>query len=77
MDDDPVLLGLADKLLEIFFEVFDHLRADGVGLLPARLWIRQSRERAETCLCTAFGIVVERLLFRRFYKADPSRTGAI
>src|SRR5512139_2689446 len=59
MDDNPVFFGLADKLLEIFVEVFDHLRADRVGPLPALLHIRQGRKRVETSLRAAFGVVLE------------------
>ena len=62
VDDDPILFCLADKLFELFFEVFDHLRADGVGLLPAFTPVRQGGKRVEASLCAAFGVVVERSL---------------
>ena len=55
----PFSVCLADKFFQIFVEMFDHLGADGVGLLAFFPPIRQGRQRVDTPVHTAFGVGIQ------------------
>ena len=59
MNDDAILLNLADELCEVLIEVTDDLGADGMGTLAARGPIGQGGEGGDASLDAALGIVVE------------------
>ena len=59
VDDNPVSLRVTDKLLEIFFEVLDHLCPDGVCLLAPLAPVRQGGERCNTAGHTALGVGIQ------------------
>ena len=64
MDSDSIGLRLGNKLLEILIEMFNDLRADGVGLLSAFAPIRQGFERIEPLCTAALGVIVQCALER-------------
>lgn len=58
MDCDSVLDEARSELREVFFEMLDHVRADGVRALATRLPIGQGRERGGADFESALGVGV-------------------
>src|SRR5690349_2417492 len=56
---DPVSLRVADKLLEIFIEVLDHICPDGVCLLAPLAPVGQGGERGNTSGHAALGVGIQ------------------
>jgi hypothetical protein len=59
MNDDPILFGFGGELLEILFEMFDHICADGVGLLTLFSPIGQGCQRGDPSGHPAFGVCIQ------------------
>ena len=58
MDSDAVFNETRAELTEIFIEALDHVRADGVRALAARLPIGQGRERGRADFEPSLGVGV-------------------
>jgi hypothetical protein len=58
MDNDAVLFIPGDKLLKIFIETLDHIRADGTGALASLAPIGNGFKGERAPLQTAFCIVI-------------------
>ena len=59
MDDDSILLSFCDEMLEILFEMLDHIRADGMCLLTFFAPIRQRCERCDPPAHPAFRVRIQ------------------
>src|SRR6185503_7398842 len=65
MDNNPITFCTGDKLIEICFQMFDHVRADGMCLLTSLTPIWKCLQRVDASLYAAFGVSVKSNLKRR------------